>query len=171
MTESGLHKNLEHWIKQHAPRSGVNINDPVLSIGSAAKITELSESALRKYESAGLILFYRTETNRRMVSLEDLERIRLIQNLVKNKGLNLEGILRLWTLVPCWELKRCTEQDRRECRATVDSERPCWVLMENKGCAGETDCRSCEVYRFGAYCTEDLKSLIVKLLNPDQEKS
>ncbi len=158
-----LKNRLNGWLKKHAPNIGIKINDPVMSIGTAAHITRLSESALRKYEAAGLIIFHHTETNRRMASLEDIERIHLIQNLIKKKGLNFEGILRLWTLLPCWELKECTSEHRKDCPAMVDSQRPCWVLLENKGCMGEPDCRSCEVYRFGAYCTEDLKSLIRNL--------
>jgi len=155
-----LKEKLSNWLKKHVPVSGVQMYDPVMSIGAAATITGLSESALRKYEAAGLIIFHRTPTNRRLVSLEDIERIRLIQNLIKKKGLNLEGILRLWTLMPCWEIKNCSLEEREKCQARIESHRPCWVLLENKGCLGETDCRSCEVYRFGAYCTEDIKSLI-----------
>lgn len=152
--------NLSNWLKEHAPNIGVMINEPVMSIGAATRIVGLSESALRKYEAAGLIIFHRTQTRRRLVSLEDIERIKLIRNLIKSKGLNLKGILRLWTLIPCWELKQCSEEDRKDCPATTDSHSPCWTLLENKGCLSEPDCRSCEVYRYGAYCTEDLKSLI-----------
>jgi len=136
-----------------------------MAIGAAARLTGLSESALRKYEAAGLIIYHRTPGNRRMLALEDLERIRLIQSMIKNKGLNVEGILRLLTLIPCWELKKCSREERDICPASVDSRRPCWVLRENKGCMGEPDCRCCEVYRFGAYCTEDLKSLIAAFYN------
>ena len=155
-----MKKHFEDWLKNHAPHPGVGLTEPVISIGAAAHLTGLSESALRKYEAAGLIIFYRTPTNRRMLSLEDLERIRLIQSMIKRKGLNLEGLLRILTLIPCWELKRCSDAERENCPASVDSRRPCWVLHENRGCLGEPDCRTCEVYRFGAYCTEDLKSLI-----------
>ncbi len=161
---------LSTWLKEHAPVTGVKINDPVMSLGTASNITGLSESALRKYEVTGLIIFHRNDTNRRMVSLEDIERIRMIQNLIKKQGLNSEGILRLWTLFPCWDLKECSSEEREDCQATVDSQRPCWVLMKNKGCMSELDCRNCEVYRFGAYCTEDLKSIIRESFNSKKQK-
>jgi len=158
-----LNQKVNDWLVEHAPESKIGMHEPVMSIGAASEISGLSESALRKYESAGLIIFFRTATRRRLLSMEDLERIRLIQNFVKKQGLNLEGILRLWTLVPCWELKQCSEKYKDKCEALTSFHRPCWVLMKNKGCAGNLECRDCEVYRFGAYCTEDLKSLIHKV--------
>lgn len=156
---------LKKWLTEHAPESNVNVNEPVMSIGVAANIAGLSESALRKYETAGLIIFHRTATRRRVLSLEDLERVKIIQSLIKKRGLNLEGILRLWTLIPCWDLKKCDSEIRMDCIAVSDSSRPCWVLFKNQGCDGQVDCRTCEVYRFGAYCTEDIKALIRKASN------
>lgn len=148
-----------HWLNRHAPVSEISIEDPVMTIGEAARITGLSKSALRKYEANGLIIFHRTQTNRRLVSLEDLERIRIIQQLVKQKRLNLEGILRLWALLPCWELKLCTETDRKTCTAITDPIRPCWIHNRNEGCAIISKCSECNIYRFSAYCTDDIKSL------------
>ena len=148
-----------HWLNDHAPVSEISIDDPVMTIGEASRITGLSKSALRKYEANGLIIFHRTQTNRRLVSLEDLERIRMIQVLVKQKGLNLEGILRLWALIPCWELKMCTNTERKQCSALSDPIRPCWIHYRNAGCAIMTKCAECNIYRFSAYCTDDIKSL------------
>ncbi len=158
-------------MKGHAPDVNLRVNDPVMFIGAATKITGLSESALRKYEATGLIIFHRTAANRRMLSLEDIERIRMIRNLIKRRGLNLEGILRLWALLPCWELKQCAADERRDCPAIVDSQRPCWVLLKNQGCTIEERCRECEVYRFSAYCTEDLKSLVRNLYSSESSKA
>lgn len=155
--------NLSKWFKEYAPVSGVGVTDPVISLGAASGITGLSDSALRKYESVGLIIFYRTPGNRRRLSLEDIERIKMIQSLIREKGLNLQGILRLWTLIPCWELKQCSKEISQTCPAITDSETPCWVLHKNKGCYTNDDCRLCEVYRFCAYCTEDLKSLVHRI--------
>ncbi len=155
--------DLKRWLQDHAPEVGLDPLAPLINISAAARLTGLSDSALRKYEAAGLIIFHRTDGNVRMLCLEDLERIRIIQHLIRNKGLNLEGILRLWALLPCWEFRRCREATFRNCPAASESDRPCWVLLrEQRGCEG-VDCRVCEVYRFGAYCTEDLKSLVQSL--------
>jgi len=151
--------SLSDWFKAHVPHWDIKMLEPVISIGKAASITGLSESALRKYETAGLIVFRRTDTNRRIVSFEDIDRIRIIKDLIKNKGLNINGILRLWALMPCWELKQCIEKDRESCPATSNSEKPCWVLFRHRGCAIIPDCASCEIYRYTAYCTEDIKQL------------
>ncbi len=155
-----MNSSISDWLKEHSPIISVETDVPVMYIGEAARITGLSESALRKYEAAGLVVFYRTETNRRLVSLEDLERIRKIRYLMKSKGLNIKGILRIWALIPCWELKECSPDDRENCPATESSEAPCWVLLRHKGCAVISSCSKCVVYRFAAYCTEDLKSLL-----------
>jgi hypothetical protein len=162
-----MKKKLSKWLKDHAPIAGAKINDPLMSLGTVTKVIGLSVSALRKYEASGLIIFQRNDSNRRMASLEDVERIKMIQNLIWNKGLNSEGILRLWTLFPCWAFNECSNEQRENCQALVDSERPCWVLMKNKVCTNEPDCRACEVYRFGAYCTDDLKSMIRKSFNSE----
>ncbi|MFC2170532.1 MerR family transcriptional regulator [Calditrichota bacterium] len=151
---------LNDWIKAQAPQGRIGNLDPVIPIGTAARLVNLSESALRKYEAEGLIKYHRTEGNYRMLSIEDIERLRMIKSLVKDKGLNLEGIRRLWSLIPCWELKDCSEEIYRNCAVRLDSDQPCWVVRSHADICGGTECRECAVYRFGAHCTEDLKALV-----------
>lgn len=140
--------------------------DAVITIGEAARMTGLSDSTLRKYESAGVIRYARTGGGYRMLSLEDLERVRLVQHLIKAKGLTLAGIRRLWSLLPCWEFKGCTEEDRALCEVVKSRERqdPCWVIQDFQGSCDQTKCRSCEVYRTAASCTEDLKGMLFDLM-------
>ncbi len=139
--------------------SKIELSDPLIHIGKAAKILNLSESALRKYEAAGLVIFHRSESNRRILSQEDIERIKHIRMLINSEGLNIQSILRLWSLIPCWELKECLPEARDKCEAISDYKRPCWVALRNQGCNLITSCSECVVYRFSAYCTDDLKSL------------
>lgn len=163
-----MENDLKSWLQDHAPDVGLDQLAPLINISAAARLTGLSDSALRKYEAAGLIIYHRTKGNVRMLCLEDLERIRIIQHLIKKKGLNLEGILRLWALLPCWEFHQCDKATFLKCPAAQESDRPCWVLLkQQRGCEG-VDCRTCEIYRFGAYCTEDLKSLVHKLQRRSQ---
>lgn len=138
--------------------------EPVISIGTAARMVDLSVSALRKYEKEGLLIYHRTETGRRLLSQSDLRRIRMIQRMINDIGLNMEGIRRLLALLPCWELRPCGEtcgrREASQCRARFDPERPCWMLDRSVcACSGE-DCRNCNVYRYGAYCAETMKSLL-----------
>lgn len=134
--------------------------DPVITLGTAAKMLDISVSMLRKYEAAGLMIYHRTETGRRMLCREDIDRVRLLRNLNKVLGINFEGIRRLLALLPCWELKPCSAEDKANCLIMEDSTRPCWAHPDTQCARKGEDCRTCVVYRFGAYCTEDIKSLV-----------
>ena len=80
-----------------------DMTDPVISIGILADKVGLSVSAIRKYERAGLIFSHRTNSGHRMFSFEDIERIKIIQYMIKVLGFNIEGIRRLQSLLPCWD--------------------------------------------------------------------
>jgi MerR family transcriptional regulator/heat shock protein HspR len=134
--------------------------EAVISIGTAAKIVGLSVSALRKYENEGLLKFHRTATKRRLLSRADIDRIKMIQHLINDIGLNMEGIRRILALLPCWDLKPCPDEDRQKCQATNDHMRPCWMNKETECQAKGIDCRLCNVYRFGAYATTVMKTLL-----------
>jgi len=159
-----MKKQVKEWVRDHSPKSCQSDLSAGLSIGTAAKITGLSESSLRKYEAAGLVIFDRTESGHRRLSQEDLIRINLIQHFIKNKGLNLEGIRRLWALIPCWELKECSQEARSTCPVQQGANDPCWTLFSEEGGCDGLQCRSCEVYRMSASCTEDIKGLMLNLL-------
>ncbi|MBZ0264697.1 MerR family transcriptional regulator [bacterium] len=154
------HSELKSWMQSFAPEFATASLEPSMTISEAADRSGLSESALRKYEAAGLILYHRTSGNVRVLSKEDLERIELIQHLIKKKGLNFEGIRRLWSLLPCWEFKSCSEEQRLHCDVFQNGEKPCWMLFQELENVVVDDCRTCEVYRMAALCTEDLKSMV-----------
>ena len=137
--------------------------EPIISIGTAAEKVGLSVSALRKYEKEGLFLYYRTPTHRRLLSRADLRRIAMIQHMINDVGLNMEGIRRLLALLPCWELKPCDCKKKDQCRAVADYVTPCWTVERTECEKGGEECRTCNVYRYGAYCTETMKSLLYDL--------
>ena len=66
-------------------------NDPVISIGVLAERVGLSVSAVRKYENEGLVIAHRTSSGHRLFSYEDIGRVRHIQHLIQDLGLNTEG--------------------------------------------------------------------------------
>ncbi len=150
------------WGKNHKARSEADptLHDPVMSIGTAARKVGLSISALRKYESEGLLLFHRTQSGRRMLSQADIKRIEVIQHLINRRGLNLEGIRRLLAILPCWKMKPCTAEQREQCAAYLDSLQPCWMLNDSVCRETGSVCRECSVYRYGAYFTDDIKTLL-----------
>lgn len=137
-----------------------HMTDPVMSIGTFAAKVGLSVSAIRKYETEGLIISRRTPTGRRLFSREDIDRVGLIQHLINHIGLNIEGIRRLQALFPCWEILPCTLEDMDRCPAYRDTTKPCW-MVKHRPCSAELEkCRICPVYRLVSQCTEDMKSVV-----------
>jgi MerR family transcriptional regulator, heat shock protein HspR len=65
---------------------------PRYMISVAAELVGMHPQTLRIYESKGLIRPKRTGGNTRLYSEADLERLRLIQQLTTELGLNLAGV-------------------------------------------------------------------------------
>ena len=65
---------------------------PRYMISVAADIVGMHPQTLRIYESKGLVRPQRTPGNTRLYSERDLERLRLIQRLTNDLGLNLAGV-------------------------------------------------------------------------------
>jgi MerR family transcriptional regulator, heat shock protein HspR len=65
---------------------------PRYMISVAAEIVGMHPQTLRIYESKGLVRPKRTPGNTRLYSEADLDRLRLIQRLTTELGLNLAGV-------------------------------------------------------------------------------
>src|SRR5712691_9752210 len=65
---------------------------PVYVISIAASLAGCHPRTLRIYEEEGLLDPVRTDTNIRLYSDEDLERVRAIRYLTQNRGVNLAGV-------------------------------------------------------------------------------
>jgi MerR family transcriptional regulator/heat shock protein HspR len=68
---------------------------PVFMISVAAELAEMHPQTLRMYERRGLISPQRSSKSTRLYSMEDVERLRRIQQLVCEAGLNLAGVERV----------------------------------------------------------------------------
>ncbi len=68
---------------------------PVFMISVAAELAEMHPQTLRMYERRGLIRPGRSAKSTRLYSLDDVERLRRIQQLVNECGLNLAGVERV----------------------------------------------------------------------------
>ncbi len=64
-------------------------------ISVAAELAEMHPQTLRMYERRGLIRPQRSSKSTRLYSLDDVERLRRIQQLVGECGLNLAGVERV----------------------------------------------------------------------------
>ena len=67
-------------------------NRPRYMISVAAELVGMHPQTLRIYEAKGLVRPRRTPGNTRLYSEADLERLRLIQRLTTELGLNLAGV-------------------------------------------------------------------------------
>ena len=65
---------------------------PRYMISVAAELVGMHPQTLRMYEQKGLVRPQRTSGNTRLYSEADLERLRLIQRLTGELGLNLAGV-------------------------------------------------------------------------------
>ncbi len=128
--------------------SETGLYEPIMSIGVAAEKLGISPEALRLYEREGLVLPYRTKTNRRLYSQKDLEWIDCFRRQITERGLNFAGIRVLLALIPCWDIKPCTEEERSNCPAYMNGELVCWSSSEHgsESCATD-ECQKCNVYR------------------------
>ena len=78
--------------------SGENRSRGVYMISVAAELAGMHPQTLRIYETRGLITPRRSPKNTRLYSEEDVERLRRIQELTTQLGLNLAGVERVLEL-------------------------------------------------------------------------
>jgi MerR family transcriptional regulator/heat shock protein HspR len=75
-------------------RVEISIEDDrgVFMISVAAELAEMHPQTLRMYEARGLIEPKRSPKNTRLYSQRDVERLRRIQHMTSEEGLNLAGV-------------------------------------------------------------------------------
>jgi MerR family transcriptional regulator/heat shock protein HspR len=94
---------------------------PRYMISVAADLVGMHPQTLRMYEQKGLVRPKRTAGNTRLYSDADVERLRLIQQLTTEVGLNLAGVERVLHLQD--ELNRMhrrLERMEQEMRAAIE---------------------------------------------------
>src|SRR3954470_6196662 len=76
-------------------RVEISIGDDrgVFMISVAAELAEMHPQTLRMYEARGLIAPKRSPKNTRLYSQRDVERLRRIQRMTGEEGLNLAGVV------------------------------------------------------------------------------
>lgn len=76
----------------------------VFTIGTVMQLTDLTARQIRYYEEQGLILPHRTDTNRRMFSLNDVDRLLEVKDYLA-EGLNITAIRRIYETATLEETK------------------------------------------------------------------
>ncbi len=94
---------------------------PRYMISIAAELVGMHPQTLRIYESKGLVRPGRTRGGTRLYSEHDLDRLRLIQRLTSELGLNLAGVSRVIALEDeLAEMRARFERLERQMRETVE---------------------------------------------------
>ena len=111
----------------------------VFMISVAAELADMHPQTLRMYETRGLIEPKRSPKGTRLYSQSDVERLRRIQEMTNELGLNLAGVERVLVLEE--QLERATrrlealERRSREMREEMEA--------EVERCGGRSGPRSC----------------------------
>lgn len=136
-----------------------NIEEPVYPISVAARLLNISIPTLRMYEREGLIIPFKKESNQRLYSKSDLERIECIRKAINESKISINGIKTIYSLIPCWEIVNCSEEDKKNCSAYNQHSKPCWSKNHPNTVCENKECRECEVYKNFAECGK-VKELI-----------
>lgn len=73
-------------------------DEPVYIISIAAKLAGMHPQTLRIYERKKLIKPKRTQGSTRLYSQRDVDRLKLIQMLTQDMGVNLAGVIKIFEL-------------------------------------------------------------------------
>src|SRR4051812_38590472 len=107
-------------------RVSVKSDRGVFMISVAAELADMHPQTLRMYEARGLIAPKRSPKGTRLYSQEDVERLRRIQEMTAELGLNLAGVERVLELEDQLRKARnrlaALEQRASEAQAQMDAE-------------------------------------------------
>lgn len=106
--------------KHRRSNDGLDRRRAVFMISVAAELAEMHPQTLRMYEARGLITPKRSPKNTRLYSYEDVERLRRIQQMTADEGLNLAGVETVLTLERELEQARAEVQRMRERAAELE---------------------------------------------------
>jgi MerR family transcriptional regulator/heat shock protein HspR len=84
--------------KRASARIEVSAERGVFMISVAAELAEMHPQTLRMYEARGLIEPKRSPKGTRLYSHQDVERLRRIQEMTADMGMNLAGVERVFEL-------------------------------------------------------------------------
>ena len=130
----------------------------VFMISVAAELAEMHPQTLRMYEARGLIEPKRSPKGTRLYSHDDVERLRRIQALTSDGGMNLAGVERVFELEDkLGRMQRKLEQlERRATELTAEIERLEEVRREVKA----------EIVRYEARSTDLVPVRVVRRQAP-----
>jgi len=117
----------------------------IYPIGIVSELLNIHPRILRVYEQEGLVKPAR-RGGKRFYSNNDLQWLKCLRELLNDEGLNIAGVKKLLTIAPCWEVRKCSKKDRRNCPAILNFPIPCWDLVPRMCKEEGRECSQCEVY-------------------------
>jgi MerR family transcriptional regulator, heat shock protein HspR len=121
----------------------------VFMISVAAELAEMHPQTLRMYEARGLIAPKRSAKNTRLYSQADVDRLRRIQRMTSEEGLNLAGVETVLELERRLERMRGEMQRMRKRAAEMESRMSEELDRLRKSLGGE-------LVPYGAYEPENM---------------
>ena len=109
----------------------------VFMISVAAELAEMHPQTLRMYEARGLITPKRSPKNTRLYSQADVERLRRIQQMTSEEGLNLAGVETVLQLEQRLERMRAEMSRTRRRAAEIESQMSKELERLRKSIGGE----------------------------------
>lgn len=132
--------------------TNIDKTEPIFSISTAARLLKISVHTLRMYEREGLIISFKKESKQRLYSKADLGRIQCIRDAIRQAKISINGIKTIYSLIPCWDIVKCSEEDRKSCKAYNGKHEPCWTYSHPETICEKKECRSCDVYNKYSEC-------------------
>ncbi len=137
-------------------------DEPIYPIRTAAKLLNISIHTLRMYEKENLIIPFKKISSHRLYSKSDIDRIKCIRKTINEEKISIEGIKRTLSMIPCWSIVNCSNQERENCSAFKSSSQPCWSFKHKNNVCAERNCRDCIVYNEFNDC-QTIKNKIIEL--------
>ncbi len=139
-------------------------DEPLMQIGVVAEMLDISVHTLRLYESEGLVIPYKKDSKHRLYSQNDVIRLKCIRDSIINKKFTIAAINALYSMIPCWAIKNCSDEDKKNCEAYKSVLSPCWTFKHKSNMCEAQECRKCIVYKSHNEC-ESIKESIRESIN------
>ncbi len=104
----------------------ISQDEPIFTIGMAAKILEVHQRTLRNYEDSGLVKPAR-RGKWRYYSMRDIKWIECLREMIHEHGISINAVKKLLAYTPCWNIIDCPFEKRQRCSAFFSN-----TLVPNK---------------------------------------
>lgn len=94
----------------------ISQDEPIFTIGMAAKLLGIHQRTLRNYEQRGLIQPVR-RGKWRHYSMRDINWVECLREMIHVHGISINAVKKLLTYTPCWNIIDCPFEKRQRCSA------------------------------------------------------